>query len=212
MSPGGDRPSNPQPKSTPPVPIFTEDSDPVSDETPVNNSVRPQKEQAAERVLAEALVELRNEFHATYTTLATGLTDVQRGLRSHIQTSKLQHAASLSAMQNLGNGIMELNATLLAKEEIDKQRLGAWKAELDAVATQAGKNALELANEDGAARMQLDSLHETVDLQQIQVQKAAKLANTAIQAAAIRLGVIAAVVIATYKIAAYCWTHGWITP
>jgi len=187
---------------------------PDTDEPSSDDSETPSlgRKATTERVFAEALVALRDDYSDRYTALATTQDAIRSDLKSHIASSGHQYSSTLKVLQTLGDGIFELHTTILAKDKIDEQRMLAWKDELNAVAAQAGKNTAELVVEDSAQRKHLDSLHEVVDQQQEEVKKTSLLARQAMTAAAIRIGIIVTVVLLTYKAVAHAFVKGWLVP
>jgi hypothetical protein len=190
----------------------SEKEEPTSDD-----STTPQA--LDERAVARALVELSDSTKARYDALAQTASDVRRDLRDHVAKSKVDHDHLVKLTQSIGDGVFELGAALHAKDKIDMARMDAWKAELSQVAAQAGRNAADAVAGDESARQQLDSVSEVVETLEVQaikheleVKKASELATRAMNMATIRLGVIVAVILTTYKVVSYLLTKGWLLP
>lgn len=169
--------------------------------------------------LREALVserQSRGQDREAIVTSMQGLTVAVRELkvqqREDREHSDRQFALVLGAARNLGDGVLALERLIASKEQIDQKREHAWKDELDAVAAQAAKNTVELIREDEAAREKLDSLHESIVKVEVQAKTGLQVAMNALKLSTLRILPIMLAGIGLYRLLAWLWTRGILTP
>lgn len=169
--------------------------------------------------LKEALVSERNAREqdrgalvSSMQGITTAIREVKTQQREDREHSDRQFALVLGAARTLGDGILGLEQAMASKEQIDQKRDHAWKDELDAVAAQAAKNTVELIREDESARVKLDSLHESVVKVEVQAETSMQVATKALKFSALRILPIMGAGIVLYRVLAWCWTRGILTP
>lgn len=144
--------------------------------------------------------------------LTTAVREVKTQQREDREHGDRQFALVIGSVRTLGDGVLALEQALVAKDQIDQKRDHAWKEELDAVAEQAAKNTVELIREDESARVKLDSLHETVAKVEVQAETGLQVATRALKMSAFRIVPTMFAGIMLYRVLAWLWVRGILTP